>query len=121
MVGVSDQLDPDDDPLHGLSRETLDSAREAAEKLGELAHGLGLHIQQTDFGVTEGPDGPQVVVAANFLIGELAWSDRVQNPEAEVDTDVLADLETQIMRDKAAELRERMRRKPEGDASGSED
>lgn len=120
MVAVSDLHDPDDegefDPLHGVPREKLDAAHEAAIKLGENAHSIGLHMQHSDLAVSDGQDGErQVLVAGTFLIGALAWSDRVQDPQAEAARDVIGQAETEIMRDKAQALRERMAKKDQPD------
>lgn len=97
--------------------EQLEKARAAAEKLEDAARQIGLYLKITDYGIVEGEDGsPQVAIIANFLIGDLAWSDRVQDPAAEADMDQVAAMETALMREKAQELRDRMRRKREGES-----
>lgn len=69
------------------SSDDLNTARGKAEELGEAAQKLGLYMQGYKLGAAKDGDGNDVmVVIADFIPGEHAWSTIVQDPEtAKVD------------------------------------
>lgn len=100
-----------------------EARREALEQLAQRvqaeAEKLGLYAEDIRIGRAgmpgdeeTGPSGPMVLVA-HFMVGELAWADRVQNPE-KVETDkafktMVVDLEEQEFEETRRRLLEQNR------------
>lgn len=93
--------------------------RKLAELIESAAGRVGLHPTSIQVGVN--PDDPSTFRAVSqFMIGELAFSDRVQNPEAAAEADALTRLEVDadfgdFMNETLAEQMERRRRELGGD------
>lgn len=99
--GVDDQQD--------IPPERIEAAQNAASLLEDGARKVGLYAQQVRLGANE--DGSRMVLMADFLIGDVAWSDRIQHPERYDDTTTFKQIERDLMTDKFTELRDEMQRR----------
>lgn len=101
--------DPKDEELY----------RHLAEQLEEGARKIGLYVR--DFGVGTAnpldPDAPPVAVAS-FLIGDIALSDRIQDPEKENINKEVHRMGTQLEVEEFEALRERLAK--EANAEGAD-
>lgn len=107
-----------------LSEAQLAVLRERADQLEVATRKIGLYAQNLQIGAAADPlTGEPIngVILGSFLIGDLAYSDRVQNPQAEGDADTLAAIETGLMRDRVRDLRDRMIKRKGGDDDGQQD
>lgn len=95
--------------------------RNLAEKLEEAARKIGLYIR--DFGIGTAhpgdPDAPPVAIAA-FLIGDVALSDRVQDPVKEEINKEVHRMGTQFEQEEFEALRDRLAREAEEKWDGNE-
>lgn len=108
--------DSDDDGYEGISFEDKEAAKAVMEKIEAATRKLGLYVQTTDLVlIAEHGGEPRLGIAASFLIGDLAWTDRVQDPEADETADEIASMETHLTREKAQELRDRLRGRKDND------
>lgn len=101
-MNVPSNPTPDDVPQP--SEEQIENARNKAQQLDEVLTKLGVFPRQIDLGML--PDG-QMVLAAAMVPGELAWSEKVQNP---VQHEMVEDLDNEVTESKVQEMRERARR-----------
>lgn len=97
-----------------------EDAQRLMEELENAARKLGLYAENLAIGVPSGGpyasllgDGEKVVVVAQFTVGDIAWSDRVQNPQQE-DADMefrkmAVDLEKDAFEAKRAELERKLK------------
>lgn len=85
--------------------------RQLAEQLEDKARKVGLYIR--DFGIGTAhpgdPDAPPVAIAS-FLIGDVAMSDRVQDPEKENINKEVHRMGTQLAQEEFETLREKLAR-----------
>lgn len=79
---------------------------QALEQLEKIARGLGLYVDQVNLGVV----GDRELIAVEFLIGDLAFSDVVQNPMQEDVDQAVALMSAQMHADEGLELRARIQR-----------
>lgn len=82
-------------------------AKAAFEKIEDKARQLGLYSDQVHAMMT--PDG-QMVLVVQFLLGDIAFSDRVQNPQKHQTTRMVDDMEKSMQTDTFLEERERIKR-----------
>lgn len=86
------------------SEEQIENARQKAKQVDEALTKLGVYPRQIDLGVL--PDGRMALQVA-MVPGELAWSEKVQNP---VQHEVIEALDDEVTEAKMQEMRERARR-----------
>lgn len=122
---MTDAFDPDDMPDDPFNQPPDDAFRATAETLMERfrefedkARPLGLYLEghpQVAL-VPQPPHGqPEIALVANFQIGRVAFSDRVQNPpKAEVD-DTVRKMDITLKDDQFLDERQRIQ---EGLAAG---
>jgi hypothetical protein len=76
-----DDGEHDNDPMAPF----MDIFREKMEELEPIARKMGLYVQSAGLTIAppeQNPSGaPMPVLLAHFTIGDVAWSDRVQNAE----------------------------------------
>lgn len=77
------------------------------EELEEEARRLGLYLEQAAV-MNLGPGTSRLV--ARFTIGDVAWSSRVQEPEADRDKRELAEVDARMADDDFIDTRERIKR-----------
>lgn len=75
---MSATAEPDDEP----SEELLSALRDAGEKLGPAAQKIGLYLQGFRIAQRESDEGMKWVIIGDFLMGDVALSDRIIQPEA---------------------------------------
>lgn len=95
------------------SDEQINHAHEKAEELEGLARRLGLYVEGFQLGVTEVEDGSlKMLIIAEFLPGDVAWSNRVQDPETDqMDVEfraIQSDLEADEFENYRRQLAERL-------------
>lgn len=77
---------------------------QVAEAISTSLRSVGLHAVNVQFGHNDGdPDNKFIV--GSFLIGDLALSDRVQNPAAEGDKDEFTEISQTLLDDRIEEIR----------------
>lgn len=91
-------------PTPDPSPEQLEDAREKASQLDEVLTKLGVYPRRVDVGVF--PDGT-LALAVAMVPGDLAWSEKVQNP---VQHEIVEELADDFTTSKMQEMRERARR-----------
>lgn len=104
-----------------MAQPSDEEAQRLIEDLENASRKLGLYADQIVVGVPSLPghvpgdpdEEEKVVVVANFTIGDVAWSDRVQNPQAD-ETDMefrkmAVDLEKDQFEAKRAEIERRLK------------
>lgn len=85
IVTVIAPMPPDgpepDDGVPEEFREALDTLHERSEEIDDIARGLGLYIDQSSLVVVGTPRGMKAAMALDVVIGNIAFSPRVQNPQ----------------------------------------
>lgn len=104
-------MDGHHDPDAEFDPARLEAARTATSVLEDEARKVGLYAQNVRMAVTEGAE--HMVLIADFLIGDVAWSDRVQNPDMDETKDEFSKIESELTKDRFVELQEEMRRRVE--------
>lgn len=107
--------DDDDDPRdpHALPpemRANADGLLENTEKLDDELRKLGLYIERTHLVMIETPHGPQPALAVDALIGDVAYTDRVQHPEKYGVDQQFRVMEREMTGSDFDDIKERMRR-----------
>jgi hypothetical protein len=104
--------------MHQPDEKDEELYRKLAEKLEAGARKIGLYVR--DFGIAThnpaDPDSPPVAIAA-FLVGDVALSDRVQDPGKEDINKEVHRMGTQLQQEEFETLRERLRKEAEGEDS----
>lgn len=93
----------------------MDRARTLVRDLDDGAQKFGLYSRQAQIGCLE--DG-QVAVVMDFRIGDRAFTDDIQNPDAAAEEDGMRTLEADVVREAGIDAFIETRRKLHG---GSED
>lgn len=87
--------------------------RSKIEEVEDGARKVGLYMREG--GMTLGPDfetqSLQPVMVLNFSVGDVAWSDRVQNPAQDTTESEFKKMAVQMEKDKFEEMREEMERR----------
>lgn len=99
--------DGDDDftrKFEDLFRSKVDDVEEAGRKTGLYVRDIGLSMAPM-------PDGIEPVMVANFTIGEVAWSDRVQNAEQYTTEAEFRKMSVQMDKDKFEETKAELERR----------
>ena len=95
-----DSLDPDDfddEDFPQPSPEQISHATEMVEALEAVATKLGLYQIGAKLAVNPQEDGPlRMLIIADFVPGEVAWSDRVQAPDDHATDEAFRDIERGI-------------------------
>lgn len=98
---------------HEQAQADLAFFREKMEVVEDVARKMGLYVR--DAGMTVMPDfasgGPRKAFVANFTVGDVAWSDRVQNPAQDATESEFRQLAAQAEREKFEEMKAEMERK----------
>lgn len=111
--------DPEEEPPE-MSFERRQELQAKADLLEAAAHKIGLHSTSTTLGAAVDPETGQparLVLMMQFAIGDLAFTDRVQDPRQAVANDEIAKIEHDLTPDTAdtraslEALRERMQKK----------
>jgi aromatic ring-opening dioxygenase LigB subunit len=76
-----DGPEPEDDGVPEEFREALDALHERRDEIDDVARGLGLYIDQSNLVVVGTPHGMKAAMALDVVIGDVAFSPRVQNPQ----------------------------------------
>ncbi len=76
-----DGPEPEDDGVPEEFREALDALHERTDEIDDVARGLGLYIDQSNLVVVGTPRGMKAAMALDVVIGDVAFSPRVQNPQ----------------------------------------
>ena len=104
--------------LEAKSRELLDALEDRARKLGLYMEQSGV-VPPPDF---DGEGTPEyLIVAADFMIGDVAWSARVQDPEQHAIDKDFKGLQDDLEHSSFDEMRERLeqqKRRLEGGGEG---
>jgi hypothetical protein len=85
--------------------EEVERARQKATLLDEAAMKIGLYTDNVDLMLN--PADGSLVLVAQMRAGDLAWSERVQNP---VQHEMVEELDDDFTETKIQEMRERARR-----------
>lgn len=116
--------DPEEAPE--FSFELRNALQQKGEELEVAAHKIGLHATSITMGQALDPhtgQPGQLVLMGQFQIGELAFSDRVQDPEGAAHNDEFARMQhdmtpdTEATRASLEALRARMRGESDGPAT----
>ena len=106
-MNIPDDMFPD---MSDDDRKKLEEFRERIEKFGDEARKVGLYLENMA-GMQHAhseDEEPQTIVAATFIVGEQAFSDRVLNPEKHEEDKTFRTLTAGA--DPFDELRERMKK-----------
>lgn len=79
---------------------------EVADVLDDLARPLGLYVEGIDWAVDS---MGQEVCVATFILGDVAFSDRVQAPQRHATNSMVGIMEKQLQGDTFLDMRERLR------------
>lgn len=114
MFAMDDDHDHDPDAHGGPPFELVEKAKQATSDIDDGARKIGLYLQDSHLAVD--PREPtKMVIVAQFLVGDVAFSDRVQNPVADEDLDQVKALESDLKKQEFEELRERLQQEHGGD------
>lgn len=110
----------DDDDEYRPSSEDLAVANGKADELNAAAQKVGLYMQGYKLGGVMDTEGQhRLVIIADFVPGEVAWSTKVQDPEAARVDEEFRTIETVAGKDEyadyRAELAEDFEELPDGD------
>jgi hypothetical protein len=103
--------DDDDRPeIPEHFRQQADGLLEGTEKLDDAMRQLGLYVEGTQLITIDTPTGPQPALAANMMIGDVAYSDRVQHPEKYGVDQQFRIMEREMTGSQFDDIKERMKR-----------
>jgi hypothetical protein len=104
---MSDTIEPE-----GSGDEEFDLLTRAIPEMEDAARKIGLYMEQAvPMQVPLPPYGePQLAVVAHFTIGEVAFSDRVQQPEVDQLERQFAEIEAGAAADEFLDIRNRLAR-----------
>lgn len=106
----------EDHAAYEPTEEEYARAREAAEEMGKIAQKLGLYQQDYTLGTATGSDGElRLIIISTMTAGEIAFTDRILNPEESDINDEFVNMKTELERQEFDEYRETLRRRVEGD------
>lgn len=110
--------DPDENPL--VTSEMLHEASEKAEELGRKAQKFGLYQNHFDLAISADPEtgDPIIVIMTNFFPGDVAWSDRVQNPETNDVNKEFRAIQSELEQDDFEAYRARLEQRLQGGEEG---
>lgn len=82
-------------------------ARAALDRLEDKARQMGLYVDSAHVLLMPVPQAsePEMVFAVNFTLGDIAFSDRVQNPDKHATDSMIRTLEMQMRSDDFLEQR----------------
>lgn len=83
------------------------TARTALERVEDTTRKIGLYVHQSQ--VALGPGG-ELVLLVDFLIGDVAFSDRVQDPQKQQDKQIVNTMERSMVADELIAARDRLER-----------
>lgn len=79
---------------------------QAVEVIEDLARQLGMYVENADW--LPAPEGGEFLVV-NLIIGDIAFTDRIQNPEKYGTDHAVALMEKQLLNDDFLDQREKLR------------
>lgn len=89
-----------------IPHERLEIAQTKSNQLADRAEKIGLYAQGTRLGVTE--DGEHLIIVTDFIVGDVAFSPRVQDPEQEAMDDSFSTIEAASAKDDFAEYQRKL-------------
>jgi hypothetical protein len=91
-------------------RQQADSLLEGGEKLDDALRTVGLYVERSQLVMIETPFGPRPALAVDTLIGDVAYTDRVQHPENDTMDKQFRVMEREMTGGEFDDIKERMRR-----------
>lgn len=114
MFAMSDPDDHHHDQPPQPSFELIEGTKKAVGEMEDAARKLGLYLQDHQLAM-DPRDPTKMIIIGQFLIGDVAWSDRVQNPQVDAETDQIKTMESDLAKQEFVELRERLERRARGE------
>lgn len=111
-MDIHDDHDDDSNGEHPMAKYH-ELFTEKAEGLEEAGRKVGLYVRDVSIAMAPSHPGadPAPVMVANFTIGDVAWSDRIQNYDQYTTEGEFRKLAVQMDKEKFEEMRIEMERK----------
>lgn len=112
---MSDMMEPpfdgadENDPRVQLFQQEAQQLQEIAEKIKPVAERLGLYVEGGQIVPHDTPMGPKPGLGLVFRVGNVAFTDRVQNPDADSTNDQVKTMERQMAIEETDQLRDKVR------------
>lgn len=100
--------DDSNDPRQRLFNQEAERLLEAGETVADKAERLGLYIEGSQIVPMDTPMGPQPGLVCIFKVGDVAFTDRVQQPEQNESDDQLRVMQQQMAETDYEETKERI-------------